>query len=286
MIFVQKIGDIFPNMVALLGIDKKFKSRLLMFYWDKIVGGDIASQAEPVKVEYGVLIVAVQNSVWHHHLLMMKADILYKLNQFIGEPLIRDIKFKNQSIVKKEFEEAESKEENLNSLLKNVELGKKEMEEIDCQCGRIEDEALRSRISKIYEKHLRLKKAKLCRNWHTCAGCGALCPIEEAYCSVCCRDKKTAKISEIRRALQDVPWATYAEINRYIPCTAREYIDAKVTLLCRIASSISLEDEESIEAKALTMLFTGAKHNEIDRRLIQRTLAKFRRKNYVSTSRS
>lgn len=283
---MQKIVNILPHMVESLGIDKKFKSQLVMFYWNKIVGNDIAAQSTPVEVEYGVLFIAVDNSVWCHHLLMMKADILHKINQFIGEPLIRDLKFKNQSSAKKNLEEIHEEEENFKIALKSVKLDSKEIAKVNEKCELIKDNDLKNCIYHVYEKHLRLKKIKLNKNWHKCDFCDSLCPEEERYCSICSINQRQKKLAEIRNELSNVPWATYAEINQYIPCTSQEYIDAKVTLLHHLSSEIASDDESSIKVKTLTMLFTGAKHDKIDGRLIQKTLAKFRRKNYVFTSRS
>lgn len=284
---MQQITDILPKMVESLGIQKQYKTQLILFYWDKIVGPDIAAQSFPVNVEYGVLFLCVDNSVWCHHLSMMKTDLIQKVNQFIGEALVRDIRFKNHLFRRARAEEDGDKEEkSIGAQLKRVRLEPEEEWRVDAECADIKEDRVKACISRLYRKHLKFNKLKKNSNWHKCAGCDTLCPEDRQYCHVCELERRHINLSKIRQALSDVPWATYAEINRHIPCTPQEYIDAKVTLLHLVSGRIGKEEAYGIEAKMLTMLFTGAKHDALSDRLIQKTLAKFRRKAYVSAFRS
>lgn len=53
------------------------------------------AKSKPAEIEYGILFLTVKNSVWSHHLSMMKIDIIAKINHFIGEALVKDIRFRN-----------------------------------------------------------------------------------------------------------------------------------------------------------------------------------------------
>ena len=70
-------------MIHSIGVNKQYKSQLIFFYWSKIVGHDIAAQSKPAELKYGILFLTVKNSVWSHHLSMMKIDIVAKINNFL-----------------------------------------------------------------------------------------------------------------------------------------------------------------------------------------------------------
>ena len=270
-------------MVNSLGINKNYKTQLVIFNWEKIVGKDIAAQSSPLSVEYNVLFISVNNSVWCHHLSMMKADIIFKVNQFVGEPLIKDIRFRTEYLKNKNMDDDQAVEElNIARELKKVKLDANEVHSAKQLVENVEEENLQHKIAKLYQKHLAFNKLKKAKEWHKCQKCDTLCPKESQYCSVCKIEIKQEKNTAIRKILLEVPWVTYAEVNNYVSCSADEYIDAKITLIRIFASNLNLDKGEDKEVNmnlmTLTMLFTGAKHDEVNEKLINKTIAKFRRK--------
>lgn len=284
---MNSVGEVLSRTIEALPIRKLFREKQILWSWPEIMGKEIAEQSTAVSIEFGVLYLAIQNSVWCHHLSMMKREIMQKVNAFVGEPLVRDIKFRswNKALQRQREPEEETAEYALFDRLRAVSLTAGEKAEAEAFCQAVQDEKLRSRLFRLYAKHLALRRRKKEQGWQSCKACGAACRKESEYCSCCLRERRQAKLSEIRRMLREVPWSTYAEINRYIPCTSREYIDAKVSLLHRMADQLQPEDEKSLEAKILTMLFTGAKYDALSDALVQKTVEKFRRRVYVSTSR-
>lgn len=284
--YLQAITEIIPKMVDAMGFHKQYRTKLVLFCWNKIVGEEIAAQSAPVSIEFGVLFLSVHNSVWCHHLSMMKPELICKVNQFAGEPIVKDIRFRNQPVSLHLPAEDEAEQTvNFAKEIKRFRLSRDEMEQAERQCAPVEEEKLRKRLLRIYQKQLLLNQCKRLSDWHACACCNALCPKEETHCMVCALEEKQEKLTQIRGLLAEVPWATYGEIHQYVPCTTDEYIDAKVTLLSRLADQIEEDETDSLRVKTLAMLFTGAKHDALNDRLIQSTIAKFRRKTYVSAPR-
>ncbi|MBT8495648.1 MAG: DUF721 domain-containing protein [Deltaproteobacteria bacterium] len=60
--------------------------------WGGIVGERIAARAWPHHIKEGVLLVAVENSSWMHQLSFMKDDIIAKINEAAGGPLVREVR--------------------------------------------------------------------------------------------------------------------------------------------------------------------------------------------------
>jgi predicted nucleic acid-binding Zn ribbon protein len=61
--------------------------------WSEIVGEQISRVTEAVRIDQGVLVVRVTNSPWRNELMLMKHDILGKLNSALGNGKVRDIRF-------------------------------------------------------------------------------------------------------------------------------------------------------------------------------------------------
>jgi hypothetical protein len=80
------------NLIYRLGGDKYRSFIHIYLSWSKIVGEILASQSHPVKVENGVLYVAVQNNTWMQELILIKDDIIAKYKS-IYEEEIADIVF-------------------------------------------------------------------------------------------------------------------------------------------------------------------------------------------------
>ena len=62
--------------------------------WEKAVGGAIATNTQPAAFKGDLLIVHATSSSWLQQLRFLKADILSKVNQHLGQTKVKDIRFK------------------------------------------------------------------------------------------------------------------------------------------------------------------------------------------------
>jgi predicted nucleic acid-binding Zn ribbon protein len=62
--------------------------------WDIAVGERIAKNARPAAFKGDLLIVHVNSSVWMQQLGFLKTEIIAKLNEFLSEGSVREIRFK------------------------------------------------------------------------------------------------------------------------------------------------------------------------------------------------
>jgi predicted nucleic acid-binding Zn ribbon protein len=62
--------------------------------WDNIVGEVIAQNAKPAAFKGQILLVHVTSSTWIHQLQFLKKEMIERLNNTLGKPLIEDLKFK------------------------------------------------------------------------------------------------------------------------------------------------------------------------------------------------
>jgi predicted nucleic acid-binding Zn ribbon protein len=88
-----RVGDILPAVLKSAGIDKKLRDQEILTIWPSVVGEEIAARTTAVKIENGVLYVAVEHSVWLQELHFMEKEILKKLNERAPKANCRKIRF-------------------------------------------------------------------------------------------------------------------------------------------------------------------------------------------------
>ena len=70
---------------------------MLVRNWDKVAGSKIASRSEPAYVQKNTLWIHVRDSVWMQHLHTMKPELIEKVQQFMPDLKINDIRWVIQS---------------------------------------------------------------------------------------------------------------------------------------------------------------------------------------------
>lgn len=274
----DSVNAILPRMIRSLGMGNKYKTQMIFFYWDQIVGDGIASKAVPAKVSFGTLFLTAKNSVWANNLLMMKLDLLEKINSFLGEKLIRDIRFKGTSWdTDSQEEEAPGEEpEEKGPVLRKIFLSPMEREEARQICSSVEDPELRKHLERLYEKDLKRKKYTTEKGYHPCQICGVLCPPDDSCCTTCSRLQREQTEEQIRGILAAMPWARYADVHKYIPCKPEMVHQQRVRLIQRYAREINPEKTDSLEAKILVMLYRCIPPEQLTDEMITKTLHRLR----------
>lgn len=272
--------NLIPMTLRNMGLQKKYNAQSVIVHWKKIVGDDIATHTYPVIIQSGILVLGVNNSVWCHHLSMMKESIMDKINSFIGEKLVLDIRFKAGSL--KNYQNQENLETDLQPTKKYkvsaMKLDDSDIKIIQQTVEPVQDKYLRQKILRIMRKDFVLKKIQKQNNWHQCASCTVLCPPDSNLCSVCKLTKKHEVITKIIGTLKQIPWIHHNELNEHIPCTDEEFHQAKYTLVSSIGRAIQDGDNDKFNIMIFIMLTTGAKIEAINEAVINKTLDKFRRR--------
>lgn len=88
-----KVGDTLGALLQRIDPDQRMKAFRVWTFWDAEVGESVARHAQPDGFRAGVLSVRVDGSVWMQELQFLKESLRSRLNQRLGEPLIRDIYF-------------------------------------------------------------------------------------------------------------------------------------------------------------------------------------------------
>lgn len=222
----------FDGLVLKILGNREAKEHYILYYlmkkWPEICGSTIAKHSQPQRLEHNVLFINTDNSAWSHNFLMMKRQILNKINKFI--PLEKDkkrtLKIKEMKFYQGKIEDIFVKEKEVEAK-KEVELSSEEEKNIISQVNKLKNSTLKPIFLKIMEKDKKYKKTLYFYDKHLCSDCGVPLLKNEKYCGPCGRirrDKLRYKISEIIRS---APWLSYNECLNYVICDKILFSDVK-----------------------------------------------------------
>ncbi|WP_371375755.1 DciA family protein [Sporomusa aerivorans] len=285
-----RVKDVLSGTLKSMGITKQYNAQSVIVHWQEIAGDEIASHAWPISIQRGVLLLAVNNPVWSHHLMMLKPVIIEKINKFLNEKLVYDIRFQAGNLQK--YQNQEEDEEN-STKLRPAKLTSDELAAVWQQTEAIQDDSLRKKCYYVLIKQTALTKAKQNDGWQSCKRCNILVPPGQGLCTVCSMEFKKEKTEAITKLLTEAPWLTYQEMLQYVPCNAREFHTAKKRLVHKLIHSLFDPGWDKLNEATLVMLMTGIKPARINQTLVDTVIGKIkmrlaekvRRKSHVSAPR-
>jgi hypothetical protein len=148
----RPIRWVLEETIQALGIDAPIKNYSLFGAWKEIVGETIALQTQPRSLRNQILFVDVSHSTWIQQLQFLKPQLLEKLNAFLGEPPIQDIRFKLGKI------SPPSPPSPPSPLWPKEPLDKRTLDCMDELLGKIEDKETRESLRNILVKGAKLER--------------------------------------------------------------------------------------------------------------------------------
>jgi predicted nucleic acid-binding Zn ribbon protein len=86
-----RIAEVVPATFQRLGLEARFRQSVVWAVWSTVVGPQIARHAQPHAVRHGRLIVHVSDSVWLHHLSMMRHQVTAGLNEKLRTLVVKEL---------------------------------------------------------------------------------------------------------------------------------------------------------------------------------------------------
>ena len=90
----QPLRSILEKTLKTLEIDVPLKTYTILGAWNEIVGESVAVHSQPRSIRNRILFIDISHPTWMQQLQFLKPTLLEKVNTFLGEPLIQDIRFK------------------------------------------------------------------------------------------------------------------------------------------------------------------------------------------------
>lgn len=270
-------NTIIPKTMKNLGLLKEYKKNQIFYKWGDIVGKEIEKHISPQEINFGVLYVYANSSVWANNFQYLKIEIIEKINDFLGYKFVKDIQFTR--LRKKKIDNYSSVLErkiDLGKYVRRVPITDEDLILADTKVQQIENENLRQKLKTIYLKSVQLTKLKKDYGWIACERCGRLTPKEKPICFNCLREIKEEKEATIIEIFEEMPWANYQDISQYVVCNMDMVKKMRDKLIQMIASKLSPDDYTSVEAIKLVMLYKAISPEKLNEYIIKDTLNKLR----------
>ena len=91
---IEDIGSIIGDVVKNLNIRSELNISNIFNRWEEIVGAEIYKKTKPERITRGILYISVTTSTWANELSLMSGQLIKKINSFIGEEVVKSIRFK------------------------------------------------------------------------------------------------------------------------------------------------------------------------------------------------
>jgi hypothetical protein len=86
------VGETLGAFVRRRGWDERLRGATAWSRWEDIVGPDLASRCEPVRVAGGTLLVRAENQVWATQLRYLTTQLLDNAERVLGEGTVKDVR--------------------------------------------------------------------------------------------------------------------------------------------------------------------------------------------------
>lgn len=137
-----------------LELDVPIRTYSLFSAWKEIVGDTIALQTQPRTIRNHILFIDVSHSTWMQQLQFLKPTLLEKINSFLREPLIEDIRFKVNKIPSAGTPLKERKPE------REEKLDRKTIDRIEQLIGNITDSEVKRKFRELLMKSAKVERTR------------------------------------------------------------------------------------------------------------------------------
>lgn len=91
---MRPAGEALRDAAEALGFAPVLARYEAVAVWPEVVGSHIASITEAVRCENRILTVRVTSAPWRAELTMRRREIIRRLNEAVGRPAVKDIRFR------------------------------------------------------------------------------------------------------------------------------------------------------------------------------------------------
>lgn len=150
----KPIRSVLDQTLRALEIDVPLKAHSIWGAWEEIVGESVALHAQPRSIHNRILFINVSHSTWIQQLQFLKSTLMEKINSYLGEPLIEDIRFKLGKIAPSVPTSSRSR------VWQNEKLDKKTLTRIENLVQKIDDDEIRKELREVLIRGAKLEQSR------------------------------------------------------------------------------------------------------------------------------
>jgi predicted nucleic acid-binding Zn ribbon protein len=87
----ERVGDILERLCRNTAWGGRIAEGQALSLWGEVVGESLRENTHAVKIRDGKIVVVVRDSLWKQEISLLRGEIVNRLNEKIGRPLIRDV---------------------------------------------------------------------------------------------------------------------------------------------------------------------------------------------------
>lgn len=168
---MEKISSSLDKTLNKLGIKKKVREEMALYYWKEVAGPKISSKARAEFIKNGILFVGVTSSVWSQQLFFFKDNLIKKLNQRLGDRVVKDIYFRGCSFPKAgEI----TREQGEGDFWKEEVLAEEEWKAIEENLKEVKEVRIREAMKNIMVREAKIYSYRKKMGWAECENCKSL----------------------------------------------------------------------------------------------------------------
>ena len=262
---------------------QKYLASELAYHWRELVDKDTSDNMKPVKLERGVLFVAIESSAYKDQLKFLEEEIVDAINEKFGEPIVSSVCPASALQIAEMSPDKDSRSviEKPKLTPEDVTLSEEEIQQCEERARKVSNEKLRETVLHMLLSQAKVQKFRLENGWHKCLKCDVLCAPEEILCEVCKIKEREAMVNALFRIFYDEPWLKAWDAQKILleemphmqsECSLAAVESARSSLIQKVASKIQFGDEESTDVLKLVALEKRLPPDKITPAIIRRTL--------------
>ena len=272
-------GDDVRAAVHRLGpqFERDYIAYTTLSHWSDIMGEMVARRVRAVAIKDGKLFLYAPDATWKNEMRMTMLDTIQRVNNYAGGRLVKEIIFARSArpapIMAEDGQDTETRAAYARTLVQTG-LTDAEIARGRTLAESVSDEKLATRIQRAYQVTRKAQRLKEQRGLSPCPSCGRMVDV---VCHDCRRSAERSVRRAVRAILRAEPWAKLADVVQRVPsCDALMLGSERADLVRQIAGQTEYTDQNSANARMLTMLHRGLPPEEVTPKKIQSTFWELR----------
>ena len=87
----RPIGEVLSEYIDAFRLKGKLAEVTILNSWEEVVGQNIASKTKDLRISNRILYVKIQSSILRQELMMIRSEIVKRLNEKAGSDVIQEI---------------------------------------------------------------------------------------------------------------------------------------------------------------------------------------------------
>src|ERR1700716_2714190 len=93
---MRSIGEALPRALKSRAISRRTREAQSLWLWPQVIGPHLARESHALKLTGGTLLVTASSPALAHQLHLERTMLIQRLNEAIGAPAVREIRFRQQ----------------------------------------------------------------------------------------------------------------------------------------------------------------------------------------------